>query len=136
VAAHAANFGGQRVRHGGQAALPRATGGKRAQLRQLHAQQVHLRRRLLEHREQFMDGMEMADDHDDQGFQEHVIGIDLGAATPTLRWAWRCWQAIDQPNQHDKQRAVPYHSGASVLYPVSPYDAGRAVRRSSLCTAL
>ena len=109
-----AELGGQGVRQRGEAALPGAAAGKRALLGQAGAQQLHLWRGLLQHGKQVVDGMQLADDHDHQGFHEQPIGVELGPAAPTLGGRWGRRQAIDQSNQHDKQRALSYHSGASV----------------------
>ncbi|MDQ5854645.1 MAG: hypothetical protein M3380_21755 [Chloroflexota bacterium] len=120
------DVGGQGVWQRGEAALPGAAVGELALLRQQGAQQLQLRRELVQHREQLVDGMQMPDDHAHQGFQEQPIRVDLGTATPPFRgWRWHR-HAIHEVDQHDKQRDLAYHRGASMSAGRATSSAGRA----------
>ena len=58
----------------------------------------------------------MADNHDHQGFHEQPTPIGSRPAVRSFGGWGREWQPLDQANQHDKQRLLSYHSGASVLF--------------------
>ncbi len=77
---------------------------------------MHLGGWLLQDREQFIDGMQVAHDHNHQGFQEQTIRIGLWPAARSFGGWGRKWQPLDQAYEHDKQRILSYHSGASVLF--------------------
>ncbi len=108
------DLGGQGVRQRSEAAFPGAAAGILALLGQQRAQQLHLGGGLVQHREQFMDRVQVPDDHDHQGFQKQPIRVHLGTtAAPFQRW-WGRRQSIYELDEHDKERDLAYHSSASV----------------------
>ncbi len=109
-----ANLSRQRIRERGQTTFPSPAAGIEAVDGQQGPKRVHLGGVLRDHAQEFVDGMQATHNHDYQRFQEQPIGIGGWSAARALGgWGWHR-HAIDQTNQHDKQRFLSYHSGASV----------------------
>ena len=66
----------------------------------------------------------MADEHDNQRFQEQPIGIGARASARSFSGWGSHWHAIEKTHQPDKQTILSYHRVASVSsWSSNHYDA-------------
>ena len=80
-----ANLCRQGVGHRLQTSLPRPPCRIATLFGQQGPQGLHLRRRLLQHGQQFVYLVQVTDDHDEQGLQEQAVWVDLRSAPSLFR---------------------------------------------------
>jgi hypothetical protein len=71
---------------------------------------LHLSRRLLKDRKQFMDFVKMTHNHNEQSLQKQPIRVKCRSTGSLGLWS-RHGNEVHQSHQRDKKRTVSYHRG-------------------------